>query len=270
MRSFWSQRRQASILFPPRGAAAHQSHQSFLKALFRSAHDAEEITLTTILRPIAKHQTGSRRFFASPYAAKEVIHLSNLSNASPPLGQSKRLPAALAAMVTHPVQSIVPPWSWKAAVFTAVLRGLTFFATNLRSGERVALHAMLVESAYAVFAAGLAGAISQQLRKTEPLGATLAVVLLALPGFFVLGQLAVHKAAHTPHLAGGLLASFFLTSLSSGFSWYAMRNGAMLGGVDDTTVLHDLQALPRISIGFLLAVPRLLLRTYRGPDWKSE
>lgn len=126
--------------------------------------------------------------------------MSNTEKASPHGTQETSLWAMLSGMIVHPVRSIVPPWSWKAAAFMAVLRAVTFFATNIRNGERVAFRAMLVEGAYAVFAAGLAGAISQQLRQAEPLAATLVVILLALPGFFVTGQLCVHKAAHTPTL----------------------------------------------------------------------
>src|ERR1700742_3155508 len=105
----------------------------------------------------------------------------------------KRLGATLLEMLQHPIQSIVPPWSWKAAAFTALFRAATFFVMNLQSGERVALQAMLVEASYAIVAAGLAGAVSQQLRNAEPLMPTLTVVLVALPAFFVGGQLLVHK-----------------------------------------------------------------------------
>ena len=51
-----------------------------------------------------------------------------------------------------------------------------------------------------------------------------------------------------------------LASVASAFSWYAMRQGAMLGGNDETTVGHDLQALPDIVLGFVLVVPRLILK----------
>jgi hypothetical protein len=170
----------------------------------------------------------------------------------------------LRRMVRNPVQSIAPPWSWKAAIFSSVLRASTFFAINLRGGRQIAIRAMIVEAAYAIFAAGLVGAVSQQLRKARPLWATLSVVLLGLPGIFVLGQSCVHRAAHTPHVAGGLLVSFLLTSLSSGFSWYAMRHGAMLGGTEDTTILHDFKALPAIFLGFLQAVPRAIQRKFMG------
>ena len=156
------------------------------------------------------------------------------------------------------------------------MRALTFFITNLKAGERVALRAMWVEAVYAIFASGLVGAVSQQLRRTKPL-ATLLFVLGGLPGTFVLGQVLIHMFAHTPRIAGGLIASFLLTSLSSSFSWYAMRHGAMLGGVDETSIPDDFKALPRIAMGFLLALPRASGRMYRtlrlqgkGEAWKRR
>lgn len=141
------------------------------------------------------------------------------------------------------------------------MRALAFFATNLRSGAREATKAMLVEAVFAVFAAGLIGAISQQLRKAKPLWATALLVWAGLPGVMLLAQLGVHHLAHTPHQSGGVLVSFCLAALASAFTWYAMRHGAMLGGVDQTTVPHDIKALPRISLDFLLAGPRVLAAT---------
>jgi drug/metabolite transporter (DMT)-like permease len=119
---------------------------------------------------------------------------------------------------------------------------------------------MLVEAVFAVIAAGLVGAISQQLRKAEPLWATALLVWAGLPGLMLLAQFAVHHLARTPHLGGGLVASFCLASFASAFTWYAMRNGAMLGGIDETSVLEDLKRLPRVSLDFLLAGPRYFRR----------
>lgn len=170
----------------------------------------------------------------------------------------ENLGEALREMLRRPVRTLVPPWSWKAAVFTAVLRALAFFITNLRSGRAEATKAMLVEALFAVFAGGLIGAISQQLRKAKPLWATALVVWFGLPGLMLLAQAGVHRVVHTPHLSGGLVASFLLAALAAAFTWYAMRHGAMLGGVDETTVRHDLQALPSITLNFLLAGPRYL------------
>jgi hypothetical protein len=161
-------------------------------------------------------------------------------------------------MLRHPVKSIVPPWSWKAAACSAVLRAAAFFATNLRSGRFTATKAMLVEAVFAIVAGGLVGAISQQLRRAKPLWATALLVWLVLPGLMTLAQWGVHRIARTPHLTGGLVVSCSLAALASAFTWYAMRQGAMLGGVDETTVGHDLAALPGITLSFLLVIPRLL------------
>ncbi len=92
---------------------------------------------------------------------KEADMQSDLS--SPP----EELKQALQRMLRSPLRTLVPPWSWKAAAFTSVLRGIAFFATNLKSGGREATKALLVEALFAIFAGGLIGAISQYLRKAR-------------------------------------------------------------------------------------------------------
>ena len=169
-------------------------------------------------------------------------------------------------IVREPIKTLVPPWSWKAAAFAAALRGAAFFLTNLEAGRGEATKALVVEAVFAFVTGGLIGAISQQLRNAEPLWATAAVVWLGLPGMMLLAQSGVHRLAHTPHLSGGLLLSFLVSAISAAFSWYAMRHGAMLGGSDETTVLHDIEVLPKILLNFLLAGPTVLtsfLRTKR-------
>ena len=163
---------------------------------------------------------------------------------------------ALHEMVVHPVCTLVPPWSWKAAAFTATVRGLAFFVTNLPSGRKEATKALIVEAVFALFAGGAIGAISQQLRRAEPVWATAAVVWIGMPGVMLLAQSGVHRLAKTPHLSGGLFLSFCLSAISAAFSWYAMRHGAILGGAQETTIAHDLETLPKILLDFFIAAPR--------------
>lgn len=170
---------------------------------------------------------------------------------------------ALVEMVRYPVRTIVPPWSWKAAACSAVVRALAFFFTNLRAGGAKATKAMLVEAVFAVCAGGLIGAISQRLRQAKPLWATALVICFALPGVMTLAQSAVHQWASTEHKGSGLVVSFCLSAVAAAYTWYAMRHGAMLGGVDETTVRHDMTALPRVSLDFLLAVPRIIFTKRR-------
>lgn len=62
-------------------------------------------------------------------------------------------------MLGNSIQMIVPPWSWKAAACTAVVRALAFYATDVQSGRNAATKAMPVEVTLAVFTGGLIGAV---------------------------------------------------------------------------------------------------------------
>ncbi len=186
-----------------------------------------------------------------------MIPMEKMVNAPVDLGR------ALKEILSNPLRTLVPPWSWKAAAFTAAVRGLTFFATNLQAGRDEAVKALVVEALFAFATGGLIGAISQQLRRAEPLWATALVVWVGLPSMMLLAQSGVHRRAHTPHLSGGLVLSYCVAMVSAAFSWYAMRNGAMLGGTDETTVLHDLEALPKILLRFLLVGPNFVVSLFR-------
>ena len=167
---------------------------------------------------------------------------------------------AVLEMFSKPLQTLVPPWSWKAAALNAVFRAGAFFLSNMKASPKQALRAMVIEAVYAVLTAGLIGAVSQRLRAAKPVWATGVLVCLALPGVMILAQFGVHHLAHTPHLGAGLLLSFSGSALSAAFSLYAMKRGSMLGGTNATSLRHDLQSFPRITLDFVLAIPRALLR----------
>ena len=173
------------------------------------------------------------------------------------------LGSALRDIVLHPVRTLVPAWSWKSAGLSALLRAATFFATNLRAGRFDAIRAGLVEAVFAVFAAGLMGAISQRLRLAKPIWATGLLVWLGMPLAMLLAQFGIHKLAGTPHMGTGLTVSFCFAAVASSFSWYAMRHGVLLGGDASTSLVHDVRHLPRITLNYVLAVPRALLRKVR-------
>jgi hypothetical protein len=170
---------------------------------------------------------------------------------------------AIAEIIRSPVKTLVPPWSWKSATFAAVVRGLAFFATNIKAGEREAVKAFLLEATFAFVTGGMIGAVSQRLRRAQPAWATGMVVSLALPGVMLIAQSGLHHLAHTPHLTGGLILSFIQAAISASFSWYAMRHGAMLGGSDETNMIADFKALPRILIRYLRVVPKLIATSLR-------
>lgn len=157
----------------------------------------------------------------------------------------------LSWMLRHPL-CLLKQWNWKAAAFSAMLRGVLFFVLNLRAGHAVAAKAMGVEVLYATAAAGLAGAATQRLRYATPQRATAAVILLGIPVVMLVAQAAVHHATGTPRLRSSLLASFVFASLATGFNWFAMRQGVFVTQ-GPTSFWHDLLQVPRLIGRFVSA-----------------
>ncbi len=182
---------------------------------------------------------------------------------------SDNLGQELREIVQHPLRSLVPVWSWKSASISALLRACTFFATNLRAGRFDAIRAGLVEACFAIFAAGLMGAVSQRLRLARPAWATAVVVWLAMPFVMLLAQFGVHHLAGTPHLGTGLVASFCFAAVASSFSWYAMRHGVLLGGDAETSLAHDIRHMPKIVLGYILMVPRAIFHRRDGSGFRT-
>ena len=158
------------------------------------------------------------------------------------------LRVALHRMLRHPV-TLLRDWNWKAALFSAMLRGALFFLTNLHAGRARAGKAMLVELLYAPIAAGLAGAMTQRLRHAVPRAATAAVVWLAIPAVMLAVQAAVHHVMGTPRVRTGLIASFVFAAFATGFNWFAMSRGAFVTG-EGRPFARDLLLVPRLLVQF--------------------
>lgn len=167
---------------------------------------------------------------------------------------------ALGEIVRRPLPVLVESWNWKSACFSALIRGLIFLTTNLRAGGHRAVRAMLVESVFAILVAGVMGGVTQRLRNARPIAATALVVWVLLPTCMVSAEAALHLAFHTPHMKAGLISSFVMASISSGFSWFAQRRGVLLAGAQRGSLAQDMRKIPALILDFLLAGPRALLR----------
>src|SRR5262245_63878938 len=77
------------------------------------------------------------------------------------------------AIACHPVRHLIRQWNWKNALFTAVIRGAVFFATNLAAGLRAAARAFPVGARFRVPLSGLYAAITQTLMGAQPRWAAL-------------------------------------------------------------------------------------------------
>ena len=64
-------------------------------------------------------------------------------------------------LARHPVRRLLYEWNWKNALFTAVVRGFVFFATNLVDGWSSAGRAFVVDAAFRTTLSGIYAAVTQ-------------------------------------------------------------------------------------------------------------
>jgi hypothetical protein len=178
---------------------------------------------------------------------------------------------SLRAVLRHPVAALVAEFNWKTASISAILRATMFFCTNLRAGHQRALRATLVEAVFAILAMGLFGTITQRIRNARPAWLTGLAVWLVLPSLMLTVQFFVHRAFGTPRLVVSMIASFCFAALGTGFTWFAMRRGALLAGSRaagnqaEATACRsfttDLRTIPALVWEFITAAPRALFRS---------
>jgi hypothetical protein len=185
------------------------------------------------------------------------------SNSSRDLQMQPQVPlaAALRGMLLHPA-SLLRGWNWKAAMFSAMIRATIFFSTNRRTGLAHALRATAVEIAFAICAAGIAGAAVQRLRHAVPRGLTALVVWTGIPAVMATLQVTVHRLSGTPHMKTGVIASFVFAAFASGFNWFAMSRGVFVTG-ERRSFLRDLAAIPVTIAAFVTAPVRMVTSTSR-------
>jgi hypothetical protein len=170
----------------------------------------------------------------------------------------------LASLVEKPGELLIRSWNWKASVFSSLIRGLLFLATNMSAGLYAAAMAGTAEFLYRAITAGFYGAITQSFRRVEPRwkGTVAVAVLLPVLGHSI--ELVLHWLRGTPNLVLSIVSSACLTLLSTTFNLYAMQRGTLVVGTGERTLLADLRAIPGLIAGYLLVGPRsvfgLLLR----------
>jgi hypothetical protein len=154
-------------------------------------------------------------------------------------------------------------WNWKAGLLSAVYRAPVFFFTTLRAGWRLALSAMLTETAFRVVTSGFYGAVTESIRQLQPAWLAILIVLMLAPAAVQLLELAVHLLSGTPNLKTGVFVSTTMTAVASLFNWYSMRQGALLTGRNATSFGSDLKRFPILIWGFVMAIPNAIAERLR-------
>ena len=165
--------------------------------------------------------------------------------------------AVLADVVRRPRHHLIARWNWKAALLSAGLRGLVFFAATRSSGLDAARTALAVEFAYRVAATGCFAALTQAFSRATPGWAATAIVIVAIPAAAHVLQYGVHRLAGTVELDRGMAASVAFTVVSAAFTLYAMRRGVFIvGDPGRRPFWRDLADMPGLVAGFVIAIGR--------------
>lgn len=154
-------------------------------------------------------------------------------------------------------------WNWKSALLSSLARGGLFFAVNLQAGARAALGALVTELALRAVTAGFYGAATQSFRRVEPAWVASLAVMVVLPVMTHSVELVVHCLRETPRLLPSIAVSAAFTVISTQFSLYAMRRGALIVGDGCRPLWWDLHQVPRLIAGFLGAMMAAAVRLAR-------
>jgi hypothetical protein len=174
---------------------------------------------------------------------------------------------ALAYLMREPRQFVLR-WNGKAAMLSAMFRGVIFLLASLWSHHAGRTHGVMAEALFGALFAGLFGTLAQALRFAEP--EWLAELLLAgiFPLLFQAGDIGFHAALGTEVFHASLIASAVFTALSAAFNLYIMRRGTLLVGEEGNPFLQDLGQLPKLVLMFVAAgalrVWRMMMSIGRG------
>jgi hypothetical protein len=175
----------------------------------------------------------------------------HLAVVTPPV----RLVDVIRYCLRHPVEALVRRWNYKAAVTSAVVRGVLFLVANATAGVTAAATAAATEFTYRLVTAGFYGALTQHFGRVTPARAGWLAAMVCLPLLGHGGEFLVHWGRGTPNLGTSLLASVSLTALSTSFNLFAMRRGVLVVGVPGRPGLAaDLRALPGVGGAFAVEV----------------
>ena len=156
-------------------------------------------------------------------------------------------------LARHPVRRLLDEWNWKNALFTAVIRGFVFFATNLVDGWSSAGRAFVVDAAFRVPLSGIYAAVTQALVGAQPRWAALLVIVGVVPAAGHIIEFSVHWIAGTPELRAGVIASVGFSAVSALFNLFSMRRGVFLVGAGARPFREDLRRLPGLLLEFARA-----------------
>jgi hypothetical protein len=169
-------------------------------------------------------------------------------------------------LARDPGRYFLKQWNWKAALMSALARGIIFFTVNIGASLDAATSAMTTEFLYRILAAGLYGALTQAFRHVEPFWKAIVCTMILLPGLSHTVEFIIHYYRGTESLGWSILFSVCFTACTTTFNLFAMRRGILVVDESNSSLLNDFRALPGVLFAYLISI-RIPLRHLSNFLW---
>jgi hypothetical protein len=160
---------------------------------------------------------------------------------------------ALLALLRNPWHQLVLRWNGKAALLSAMFRGVIFLIASIKSHHAGRSSGVLAEALFGALSAGFFGTMTQALRFAEPQWVAGFLLAGIFPLLLQIVDLSFHAALGTQVFHAGMISSAVFTAFAAAFNLYIMRRGAMLVGEEGRPFMQDMSAMPRLVILFVAA-----------------
>jgi len=170
---------------------------------------------------------------------------------------------AAAAVLANPWRTFVVDWNWKAALLSALFRGILFLFVAAPRGSG-ALRLVWIEVAFRMIVGGFWGSLLQAFRGARPAWLAGLLAALLLPAAAHSLEYLALQAGHATHIGAGMVVSIVVSMGSLLLNWFLMRKGMLVTGVGADSLGADLRRLPRLLAALFLAPGVALCRAVRG------
>jgi hypothetical protein len=155
---------------------------------------------------------------------------------------------ATARVVTRPWQVFILDWNWKAALLSAVFRGVLYAFATVPRGPG-ALRGVWIELAFRIAVGGFWGSLLQAYLEAEPAWLAGSFATLVLPAAAHTLEYFALKAGGATHIGAGMFISILVSIGSLVINWLLMRKGLMVTGEGAGSLAEDFRRLPSALAG---------------------
>jgi hypothetical protein len=165
-------------------------------------------------------------------------------------------------VLRHPWEVFVKGWNWKAALLSALFRGVAF-ALPLAGVMRGELRSICIEVVFRFAFGGFWGSLLQAFRRAQPAWLAAFSVAVVLPALAHGLEFSALRAGHVTHVFTAMTVSVAITAGSLLFNLGLMRRGLLLTGRESAPLWSDLRRIPAPLAAMSLTFARNLLPACR-------